>query len=150
MEEMEDVEVQEEPAIEEDLPEEPVEVEEELQEEESETRPVYRQDVEEMVFRRRSEVSDLSKKLRKYVDNTEAMISSKQLEIRMLERVAEELPERPEIAPDIPFGEPPEDESEESAYVKPIGGEDPGEEGEFPGEKDMVYMEEEDTEPEGA
>jgi transketolase len=113
MEEIRNVESEEEPAIEEDLPEEPVEEEEELQEEETDTRPVYKEDMKEIAGRRRLEVQDLSKKLSKYVDNAEAEIKTRQIEIKTLERVAEELPERPELSPDLPFGEMTMEEREE-------------------------------------
>ena len=106
MEEIEEVEVEEEsveePTTDEELSDELIE--EEPLEEEVESGPVYAEEVKEMAFSRRSEISDLSKKLKKYVDTTQAAIDAKQLEIKMLLRVAKTLPERPEMSPDLPFG----------------------------------------------
>jgi len=63
-----------------------------LEEEES---PVYMEDVKEMVFRRRTEISDLQEKLGKYTEKIEDEITEKRKEIKMLDRVADTLPERP-------------------------------------------------------
>jgi len=57
--------------------------------------PVYMEDVKEMVFRRRTEISDLQEKLAKYTDKIEDEITEKRKEINMLDRVANTLPERP-------------------------------------------------------
>ena len=104
MEEIKDVEVEEESVeeapVDEELSDELIE-EEPLEEE---IRPVYAEDVKEMVFRRRSEISDLSEKLAKHTEKVEEEMTKKQSEIKLLDRIAETLPERPEISPELPFG----------------------------------------------
>lgn len=57
--------------------------------------PVYREDVKEMVFRRRTDIADLNEKLAKYQEKTEDQIHELQNEIKMLDRVADTLPPRP-------------------------------------------------------
>jgi hypothetical protein len=55
----------------------------------------YKEDVEEIIFRLRGDISDLSEKLAKYTEKTEDEIELKQKDIKLLEQVAEELEERP-------------------------------------------------------
>jgi hypothetical protein len=75
-----------------DEPDIPETEETEPEEEES---PVYMEDVKEMVFRRRTDISDLQEKLGKYQEKIEDEILTIQSEIRMLDRVANALPPRP-------------------------------------------------------
>jgi predicted nucleic acid-binding Zn-ribbon protein len=72
-----------------------VNVEEGNQGRETDKTAVYKEDVKEMVFRRRSDIADLNEKLAKYQDKVEGEILDLQSEIKMLDRVAETLPPRP-------------------------------------------------------
>jgi hypothetical protein len=78
--------------------------EHESQDEDAPMLPAYKEDVEEVIYRLRGDISELSKKKKKYDENVDAEIVLKQRDIHLLERVTAELPERPQMAPDLPFG----------------------------------------------
>jgi len=55
---------------------------------------VYKEDVKEIIFRIRSEISNLSEKQQKYIEKTDEAINAKMMDIKILEKVAETLPEK--------------------------------------------------------
>jgi hypothetical protein len=54
----------------------------------------YKDDVEEMIFRRRTEITELQDKCVKYQQKTEDEISARLAEITILEEIAPTLPEK--------------------------------------------------------
>lgn len=65
---------------------------------------IYKEEVRELVFKRRSEISDLSEKKAKYIEKCDDEIQEKQEEIKLLDRLAETLQER---QPPLPLKVPP-------------------------------------------
>jgi len=55
---------------------------------------VFKEDVKEIIFRIRSEISDLSEKQQKYIEKTDEAIEAKKADINILEKVVETLPEK--------------------------------------------------------
>lgn len=55
---------------------------------------VYKDQVEDIISRTRREIKDLGEKLEKYTEKTEDTIDVKEQDIRILEKLAVDLPER--------------------------------------------------------
>lgn len=59
---------------------------------------VYKDDVEEIIFRTQGEISDLKEKKDKYIERTDAEVSAKEHDVQVLNEIAKDLPEK---QPDI-------------------------------------------------
>ena len=55
---------------------------------------VYKDQVEDIISRTQKEIKDLGEKLEKYTEKTEDAVDVKEHDIKILEKIAEDLPER--------------------------------------------------------
>jgi hypothetical protein len=84
---------------------------------------VFKDEVKEIIFRIRGEISDLSEKMDKYIEKTDEQINAKQKDIKILERIAENLPERqPGIFDPDSFAQESEEPEESPSLIEETAG----------------------------
>jgi hypothetical protein len=84
---------------------------------------VFKDEVKEIIFGIRGEISDLSEKMDKYIERTDEQIEAKQKFIKVLERVAKNLPERqPGIFDPNSFAQESEEPKESPSLIEETAG----------------------------